>query len=153
MVVVVSEEVSQFLVYFTLWNMICLKSLGYSVNWCSVCSECCIFCLNCGACSSRGCLIDSRLVSLCICYALVCLVHPVAIGSTVFYMTCSLFVYVSDIMGEDMELLYSSVVLVIAVYVFSNVSFYLPQWDVESALLGCSLLCLWCLVCASRMCV
>ena len=44
-----------------------------------------------------------------------------------FFMVCSFIVFVSNFIHDNMMLPYSSVALVIAVYVFSNVSFDLPQ--------------------------
>ena len=108
----------------------CFMSLGCrdcSVHRCNVCSECCALCLNCAASSSRCCF-DGRML----CCVFLSLVHPVAMRSAVFCMVCSLFVRVSDIMGDYMVLPYSSVVPIMAVYVFSNVSFDLPQCEVVS---------------------
>ena len=60
-------------------------------------------------------------------------VHPVVIRSAVFCMVCSLFVFVSDIIGDQIVLPYSSVVLVMAVYVLSSVSLDFPQCIMVSA--------------------
>ena len=95
-----------------------------------MCSGCCVFCLSCDACSARCCLIGSALVSSCRCRVLVPRVHPVVIRSAVFCTVCSLFVFVSDIIGDQIVLPYSSVVLVIAVYVLSSVSLDFIQWIV-----------------------
>ena len=59
----------------------CLGGRGYSVNYCSVCSEYCVIYLNYDACSSRCCLSESMLVFSCKCRLLVPLVQPVAIIS------------------------------------------------------------------------
>ena len=72
-------------------------------------------------------------VSYCKSCVLVSLVHSVAMRSAVFCMVCSLFVFVSDIMGDYIVFPYYSAVLVIVVYVFSNASFDLPQWEVVSS--------------------
>ena len=70
-------------------------------------------------------------------WLLVCLflhvsvVHPVTMCSAVFCIVYSLIV--SDMMRDRMVLLYSSIVLVKAVYVLINVSFDLSQWKVVSA--------------------
>ena len=61
------------------------------------------------------------------------LVHPVRIRSVVFCTLCSLFVFVSDIIGDQIVFSYSSVVLVMAEYVLSSVSLDLPQCVVESS--------------------
>ena len=63
------------------------------------------------------------LVSLCRC-VLVSRVHLVVIRSVVFCTVFSLFV--SEIIGEQILLPYSSVVLVMAVYVLSSVSLDFP---------------------------
>ena len=47
--------------------------------------------------------------------------------SAVFCTVCCLFVFVSDIIGDQFVLLYSSVVLVMALYVLSSVSLNFPQ--------------------------
>ena len=54
-------------------------------------------------------------------------VYPVVIRSTVLCTVCSFFVLVSDIISDQMVFLYSSVVLLIAVYVLSSVSLDFPQ--------------------------
>ena len=69
----------------------------------SVFSECCAFCLIFLAGSSR-CLIGSIFVYSCKCRVFVSLVHPLAIRRAVFRMICSLYVFVSDIMGGHMVL-------------------------------------------------
>ena len=91
----------------------CFMLLGWcgcNVSWCSVCSGCCVFYLRCDACSAICCLIGSMLVSSCRCCVLVSRVHPVVIHSAVFCAVCSLFVFVSDKIGDQIELPYSSVV-------------------------------------------
>ena len=110
--------------------MVCFMFLGgcgCSVSWCSVCSGSCAFCFSCDACSARCCLIDSMLVSLCRCCVLVSRVHPVVKRSSVFCAVCSLFVVVSDIIGNQRVLPYSSIVLLMAVYVLSSVSLDFPS--------------------------
>ena len=62
-----------------LWNISCFTSLGCCVNRCSMYCECCIFCVNCDASSSRCCLIGSMLISFCV--VLLSLIHPVAMQS------------------------------------------------------------------------
>ena len=69
-------------------------------------------------------------------------VYPVVIRSTV----CSLLLLVTVLIGEKIVLLYSSIVLVMAVYVFSSVSSNLPQCQVVRAfgILWRASLCLLC---------
>ena len=79
-------------------------------------------------------------------------VHPVVIRSAVFCTICSLFV--SDIIGDQIELPYSSVVLVMAVYVLSGVSLDFPQWVVVSTFsIFVVFFTLSCFVCALQKCV
>ena len=56
--------------------------------------------------------------------------HHVVIRSAVF---CILFVFVSDIIGDQIVLPYSSVVLVMALYVFNSVSLDFPPYVVVGA--------------------
>ena len=64
---------------------------------------------------------ESMFVSSSRCCVFVSRVHPEVIRSAVFCTVCSLFVLVSDIIGDQIMLPYSSVVLVMAVYVLSRV--------------------------------
>ena len=66
-------------------------------------------------------------VSSCGCCVFVPGVHPVAILSAVFCVTCSLFMFMSDASGHHMVETYSSMGLVMAVYVAMIVSFCLPH--------------------------
>ena len=59
----------------------------------------------------------------CRCCVLVSVVHPVAILSAVFCVICSLLMFVSDVSGDHMVETYSSVGLVMALYVVSIFSF------------------------------
>ena len=99
-----------------------LGCCGCNARKCSVCSGCCAFCLSCDACSARCCLMNRMLVSSCKCCGLVSRVHPVVIRSGVFCTVGSLFVFVSNIIGDQVVLLYSSVVRMMAAYVLSSVS-------------------------------
>ena len=65
----------------------------------------------------------SMCVSSCRCCVLVSVVHPVAIMGEVFCMICSLLMFVSDASGDHMVEMYSSMGLVMALYVASIVSF------------------------------
>ena len=62
-------------------------------------------------------------VSSCRCCELVSVVHPVAILSAVFCATCSLLLFVSDTSSDYIVKTYSSMGLVMALYVASIVSF------------------------------
>ena len=75
----------------------------------------------------------SMLVSSCRCCALVSHAHRVVIRSAVFKTVCSLFVLLSDIIGDQMVLQYSNIVLVMAVYVLSSVFLEYSQCVVMSA--------------------
>ena len=54
-------------------------------------------------------------------------VHPVAILSAVFCVICSLLMFVSDASGDHMVETYSSMSLVMALYVAMIVSFCFPH--------------------------
>ena len=58
-------------------------------------------------------------VSSCRCCVFVSVVHPVAILSAVFCVICSLLKFVSDAIGDHMVETYSSMGLVMALYVAS----------------------------------
>ena len=66
-------------------------------------------------------------VSSCRCCVFVSVVHPVAILSAVFCVICSLFMLVSDASGENMVETYSSMGLVVALYVARIVAFCFPH--------------------------
>ena len=65
-------------------------------------------------------------VLLCVICVLLSVVHPVAILSAVFCVICSLLMFVSDASGDHMVETYSSMGLVMALYVASIVSFCSP---------------------------
>ena len=73
-------------------------------------------------------------VSVCRCCVFVSKVQPVMILSAVFCCVCSFVLLVSDMIGDQMVLAYSSMGLVIVLYVVSSVSFVLPQCVVVSHL-------------------
>ena len=54
-------------------------------------------------------------------------VHPVAILSVVFCVICNLLMFVSDASGDHMVETYSSMGLVMALYVAMIVSFCIPH--------------------------
>ena len=56
-------------------------------------------------------------VSSCRCCVFVSVVHPVAILSVMFCFICSLLMFVSDASGDHMVETYSSMGLVMALYV------------------------------------
>ena len=78
-------------------------------------------------------------VSSCRC-VFVYVVHPVAILGAVFYGICSLLKFVSDASGNHMVETYSSVGLVMALYVAMIVSFCFPHLVDVSALSICIVL-------------
>ena len=84
---------------------------------CRECDECCVFCLNCEV---WGCMCSFM------CFVLemyVCVLCAVAILSAVFCVICSLLMFVSDASGDHMVETYSSMGLVMALYVAMIVSF------------------------------
>ena len=74
------------------------------------------------------------------CRSCVLYVHPVAILSTVFCVICSLLMFVSDASGDHMVETYSSMGLVMALYVAMIVSFCFPHVIDVSALSICIVL-------------
>ena len=70
----------------------------------------------------------------------VSVVHPVAIRSVVVCVICSLLMFVSDASGDHMVETYSSMGLVMALYVARIVSFCLPHVVDVSALSICIVL-------------
>ena len=79
-------------------------------------------------------------VSSCRCCVFVSVVHPVGILSAVFCVSCSLLMFVSDASSEHMVETYSSMRLVMALYVAMIVSFCFPHVDDVSALSICIVL-------------
>ena len=82
----------------------------------------CEVCLICDVCSWRCSCIGRVCVSSCICCVFVPAVHPVAILSAVFCVISSLLMFVSDASGDHMVETYSSMGLVMALYVAMIVS-------------------------------
>ena len=76
----------------------------------------------------------SVCVSSCRCCVFVSVVHPVAILSAEFCVICSLLMFVSDAIGDYMMETYSSMGLVMALYVAKIVSFCVPHVVDVSAL-------------------
>ena len=76
----------------------------------------------------------------CRCCVFVSVVHPVAILSVVFCVLCSLLMFVSDASGDHMVETYSSMGLVMALYVAMIVSFCFPHVVDVSALSICIVL-------------
>ena len=79
----------------------------------------------------------SMCVSSCGCCVFVSVVHPVAILSAVFCVTCSLLMFESDAIGNHMVGTYSSMGVVIALYVAKIVYFCFPHVVDVSALSIC----------------
>ena len=69
----------------------------------------------------------SVCVSSCRCCVFVSVVDPVAILSAVFCVICSLLMFVSDAFGDHMVETYSSMGLVMALYVARIVFFVFPM--------------------------
>ena len=69
------------------------------------------------------------------------MVHPVAILSAAFCMTCSLLMLVEDARGDHMEETYSRAGLMTALYVARTVSFCLSHPVAVSTFIICSGLC------------
>ena len=84
-----------------------------------------------------------RRVDVCV---FVSVVHPVAILCAVFCVICSLLMFVSDPSGDHVVETYSSMGLVMALYVAMIVSFCFPHVVDVSALSIC-------LACFSFLCV
>ena len=102
---------------------------------------CCDVCLICDACSWRGSILGRVCVSSCRCCVFVSVVHPVAILSAVFYVICSLLMFLSDASGDHVVETYSSMGLVMALYVAMIVSFCFLHVGDMSALSICIVLC------------
>ena len=73
-------------------------------------------------------------VSSCRYCVFVSVVHPVAILSTVFCVICSLLIFMSDASGDHIVETYSSMGLVMVLYVARIVSFCFPHVVDVSAL-------------------
>ena len=78
-----------------------------------------------------------QCVSSCRCCVLVSVVHPVAILNAVFCVICSLLTVVSDTSADHIMEVYSSMGLIMVLYVASIVSFCLPYVVDVSALRIC----------------
>ena len=98
---------------------------------------CCDFCLICDPCSWMCSFMGCGSVSSCICCVFASVVHPVAILSAIFCVICSLLMFVSDAIGDHMVETYSSMGLVMALYVARIVSFCFPHVIDVSALSIC----------------
>ena len=92
-------------------------------------------------------------VSSCRCCASVSAVHPVAILSAVFCVICSLLMFVSDASSDHMVETYSSMGLVMALYVAMIVSFCFPHVVDVSALSIYSVLRVHAFAAVISMCV
>ena len=68
-------------------------------------------------------------------------VHPVVVINAAFCMTCSLLMLVEDAGSDHMDMAYSRVCLMTALYVTMSVSFCLPHPVAVSAFIICSGLC------------
>ena len=90
-------------------------------------------------------------VSSCRCCVFVSVVQPVAILSAVFCVICSWLMFVSDASGDHMVEMYSSMGLVMALYVAMIVSFCFPHVVDVSALSICIVLCAFVIVILMRL--
>ena len=81
----------------------------------------------------------------------VSVVHPVAILSAVFCFICSLLMFVVEASGDHMVETYSSMGLVVALYVARIVSFWFPHVVDVSALSICIVLCAFVVVISCSM--
>ena len=88
----------------------------------------------------------SVCVSSCRWCVFVSVVHPVAILSAVFFVICSLLMFVSDASGDHMVEKYSSMGLVMALFVAMIVSFCFPHVVNMSVLSICIVFCIVCLL-------
>ena len=79
-------------------------------------------------------------VSSCRCCVFVSVVHPVAILSALFCVICSVLMFVSDASGDHMVETYSSMGLVMALYVARIVYYCFPHVVDVSALSICIVL-------------
>ena len=109
---------------------------------CSVVGVCGVvtFSLICNMCSWRGSFMGNMCVSSCRCCVLVSVVHPVTFLSAVFCVICSVLMFVFDASVDHMVDTYSSMSLVMALYVASIVSFCFPHVVDVSALSICIVL-------------
>ena len=122
---------SMFRVYWLLLNIVFFFSRGgwgWVVSLCSGWSGCEAFCRCCELWSLRCFSIGRIFVSSCMWFMLVSEVHPVAILSPWFCVTCSAVSCLSEIIGAYIVPAYSSMGLVTVLYVFVKVSLFLPQW-------------------------
>jgi len=86
-----------------------------------------VFCQRLDAWSFRWFASGRTLVSACRCWMCVSDVQPVAILSAVFWVTWSLFRFVSLMIGDQIVLPYSMIGLTVALYVAIRVGFCLPH--------------------------
>ena len=99
------------------------------VSRCNVCSGSCACCPNCDPWSFMCVSMGSIFVSVCRCCAFVSSVYR----SAEFCMVCNLFMFVFDMMGDQIVLAYSRMSLTIVLYVMLSVSLDFPQCVVVSA--------------------
>ena len=111
----------------------------FVVLWCSLVGVRVVLII-CDACSCRCSFIGRVCVSSCRCCVFVSVVHPVTILNAVYCVICSLLMFVSNASGDHMMETYSSMGLLMALYVAMIVSFCLPHVVDVSALSICILL-------------
>ena len=102
-----------------------------------MCSGSCACCLSCDLCNFMCVSMGSIFVSVCRWCVFVSSVQPVIVRSAEFCIVCSLFMFVFDMMGDQIVLAYSRMGLVIALYVMLSVSLDFPQCVVVRAFMMC----------------
>ena len=102
-----------------------------------MCSGSCACCLSCDLCNFMCVFMGSIFVSVYRLCVFVSSVQPVIVRSAEFCIVCSLFMFVFDMMGDQIVLAYSRMGLVIALYVMLSVSLDFPQGVVVIAFMMC----------------
>ena len=124
-------------VFHVCLNFGVVYGVGICVNVCGVvCVVVCFFFLTSGCCLLccyvvgvwGGCCDFCLISDACRCCVLVSVVHPVAILSAVCCVIYSLLMCVSDASSDHMFEMYSSMGLVMALYVARIVSFCIPMF-------------------------
>ena len=101
---------------------------------CNVCSGSCACCLNyCGPWSFMCVSLGSIFIHVCRWCVFVSSVHPVIVRSAESCIVCNLFMFVFDMMGDQIVMAYSRMGLIIVLYVMLSVSLDFPQCVVVSA--------------------
>ena len=123
--VIVSGGVSVLVVVVKDCLLFSLAGGSCVVSWCSVGSGSYACCLSCDLWVFM-CFMGSIFVSVCRCCVFVSSVHPVIVRSAEFCIVCNLFMFVFDMMGDQIVLAYSRIGLVIVLHVMLSVSLDFP---------------------------